>query len=219
MTNYMTQPQPMNGQQQTRSTGMEPMTTNLGTPAHALRFIEHPSSGNTGIFTAKYDQHAHRDGQSFTVLGLIDPKSYDAQDCGEMFCILFADGEQIEAWPEEVESAVKPSKSTEQTPPATKLVEVRLSALTRVEYMEVVEVPANITQAELAELVNTRYRVVDGAEFTSDPEYWERGTCEVVDSVMPNATPSMMAFRTEHGLHIERADSRSQHVDGAGLMS
>ena len=94
--------------------------------------------------------------------------------------------------------------------PATKLVEVRLSAHTRVEYMEVVEVPVNITQAELDTLVNTRYRQVDGGEFTSDPEYWERGTCEAVVSDMPNATPSLMAFRTEHGLHIERADSAAQ---------
>ena len=103
-----------------------------------------------------------------------------------------------------------------QSTVATKLVEVRLSALTRVEYMEVVEVPANITQAELDHLVNTRYRQVDGGEFTSDPEYWERGTCEAVESDMPNAVPSMMVFRTEHGLHIERADAVTQTVDSSG---
>lgn len=94
--------------------------------------------------------------------------------------------------------------------PATKLVEVRLSALTRVEYMEVVEVPVNITQEELDDLVNTRYRQVDGGEFTSVPEYWERGTCEAVETDMPNAVPSMMAFRTAHGLHIERADADAE---------
>lgn len=103
-----------------------------------------------------------------------------------------------------------------EAPPATKLVEVRLSALTRVEYMEVVEVPANITQAELDDLVNARYRQVDGGEFTIDPEYWERGTCEAVDSDMPDATPTMMAFRTDHGLQIERADAASQTVDCSG---
>lgn len=100
--------------------------------------------------------------------------------------------------------------------PATKLVEVRLSALTRVEYMEVVEVPANITQAELDDLVNARYRQVDGGEFTSDPEYWERGTCEAVETDMPNTAPSMMAFRTAHGLHIERADAAAQTVESSG---
>ena len=97
----------------------------------------------------------------------------------------------------------------QQQKPATKLVEVHLSALTRVEYMEVVEVPANITQEELNALVNDRYRSVDGGEYTNDPEYWERGTCYAVDSDMPNAEPSMMAFRTEHGLHIERADAEA----------
>ena len=82
--------------------------------------------------------------------------------------------------------------------------------------MEVVEVPANITQAELDDLVNTRYRQVDGGEFTSDPEYWERGTCEAVLTDMPNAVPSMMAFRTAHGLHIERADAAAQTVESSG---
>ena len=95
----------------------------------------------------------------------------------------------------------------EQQKPALKLIEVKLSALTRVEYTEIVEVPANITEDELNELVNERYRNVDGGEFTKDPEYWERGTCYAVDSDMPNAVPTMMAFRTEHGLHVERADA------------
>ena len=68
-------------------------------------YIEHPASGNTGTFTAKYDQHAERNGQTFTVLGAVDPKTYDADDCGPMYSIRFADGAEIEAWPEEVESA------------------------------------------------------------------------------------------------------------------
>lgn len=93
--------------------------------------------------------------------------------------------------------------------PATKLVEVRLSALTRVEYMEVVEVPADISDDELNDLVNTRYSNVDGGEFQPDPEYWERGSCYAVDSDMPGATPTLMAFRTEHGLHIEPADAQA----------
>lgn len=69
-------------------------------------YIEHPASGKTGIFAAKYDQHAERNGQTFTVLGAVDPKTYDATDCGEMFSIRFTDGVRIEAWPEEVQSAM-----------------------------------------------------------------------------------------------------------------
>ena len=68
-------------------------------------YIDHPASGKTGTFAAKYDQHAERNGQSFTVLGAVDPSTYDADECGEMFTIRFADGVQIDAWPEEVESA------------------------------------------------------------------------------------------------------------------
>lgn len=286
--------------------------------ARMLNFVTHPSSGKTGTFAARFDQHADRNGQSFKLIGTVDSGAYDKAECGEMFVVRFADGVEIHAWPEEVQSALnavdgkaqlafdqkmqgKVSNYIErphqvqyvihslsesdvdfdgavgafwsnedgwgslqaatlfttkermsltlpmsakqdaewmlaveardlnakrnpqgnvsmpiEAPPATKLVEVRLSALTRVEYMEVVEVPANITQAELDDLVSARYRQVDGGEFTSDPEYWERGTCEAVDSDMPDATPTMMAFRTEHGLHIERADAASQTVDCSG---
>lgn len=73
-------------------------------------YIEHPASGKTGTFTAKYDQHAERNGQTFTVLGAVDPKTYDATECGEMFSIRFADGVQIDAWPEEVESAMNEAR-------------------------------------------------------------------------------------------------------------
>lgn len=69
-------------------------------------YIEHPGSGKTGTFAAKYDQHAERNGQTFTVLGTVDPATYDAEECGTMYCIRFADGAEIEAWPEEVETAI-----------------------------------------------------------------------------------------------------------------
>ncbi|KLR57140.1 hypothetical protein [Diaphorobacter sp. J5-51] len=77
-------------------------------------YIEHLASGKTGTFSAKYDQHAERNGQAFTVLGAVDPTTYDAAECGDMFAIRFADGAQIEAWPEEVESAMKMSNYIEQ---------------------------------------------------------------------------------------------------------
>lgn len=67
--------------------------------------VEHAAAGKSGTFTAKYDQYAERNGQPFTILGAVDPQSYDADEGGEMFFIRFADGNVIEAWPEEVESA------------------------------------------------------------------------------------------------------------------
>lgn len=56
----------------------------------------------------------------------------------------------------------------------TKLVRVTLAAMTRVEYSEVIEVPAEITEAQLDALVDQRYDAVDGGLYVSDPEYWER---------------------------------------------
>lgn len=102
--------------------------------------------------------------------------------------------------------------------PATKLVEVRLSALTRVEYTEVVEVPADITPDELDDLVRDRYDKVDGGEYVDDPEYWQRGTCQAVDCDLPNAEPSMMAWRTEDGLHVERADASRDAPEAVKVM-
>lgn len=95
--------------------------------------------------------------------------------------------------------------------PSKKLVEIRLSALTRVEYTEVVEVPADITKEELEALVDERYENVDGGRFVGDPEYWERATCVAVDCELPNAVPAVMARRAEDGLHVERANEACEH--------
>lgn len=94
---------------------------------------------------------------------------------------------------------------SEQLPTGMKLVQIRLSAMTRVQYTETVAVPDNLTPAELNDLVNARYSQVDGGDFQKDRAYWKRDTCTAVDSTDPNAEPSMVAFRTETGLHIERA--------------
>lgn len=57
----------------------------------------------------------------------------------------------------------------------TKKVRIVLGALTRVEYMEVLEVPADMTDDELDELVQKRYDDVDGGEYYDDPDFWEQG--------------------------------------------
>ena len=81
----------------------------------------------------------------------------------------------------------------------TKLIEVRLSALTRVEYTEIVEVPVNITDDQLNELVNKRYETVGGDEFVSDPEYWERGTCYTADSDVPGERGTLRVILDKNG--------------------
>lgn len=65
---------------------------------------------------------------------------------------------------------------------ATKRVRVCLSALTRLEYSEVVTVPAETTEAELDDLVKAAYEEVDGSLFSEDVEYWEKGTCRHEDA-------------------------------------
>lgn len=57
----------------------------------------------------------------------------------------------------------------------TKFVNIVLSALTRVEYTEVIEVPADISPDELDRLVDQRYDQVDGGAYLPDPECWQKG--------------------------------------------
>lgn len=54
-------------------------------------------------FTTPFDQFAHREGDEFTVIRVIDQpdENHDAEVL-PMYEICFTDGEQIEAWPEEV---------------------------------------------------------------------------------------------------------------------
>lgn len=99
------------------------------------------------------------------------------------------------------------------TKTATKLVEVRLSALTRHEHMEVVEVPVDITPQELNSLVNQRYETVDGGEFWPDPEYWERDSCYAIDSEQTDAKASLLASRTAGGLLVKRAEAEMPAIN------
>lgn len=62
----------------------------------------------------------------------------------------------------------------------TKKVRINLSAFMRVEYSEVIEVPANITNEELKTLAEMRYDDVDGGNYAQDSEYWVKGTVEAV---------------------------------------
>ncbi len=56
-------------------------------------------------------------------------------------------------------------------------VRIRLAALTRMEYEEVVEVPDDTPQFKLDALVNDTYDKIEGDEYTEDHEYWEKGHC------------------------------------------
>jgi len=54
---------------------------------------------------------------------------------------------------------------------------IYLVAHTRKEASMVLEVPNNITNAQLDELVQEKYRDSDGIDFVDDNEYWEQGHC------------------------------------------
>ena len=95
-------------------------------------------------------------------------------------------------------------QSNQPTPtPATKLIEVRLRALTSLDYCEVVEVPADFTPHEIDQLVERRYDDVDGGAYSDDPDYWERGTCYATAPDMPDAIATVKVSREGGALNIE----------------
>lgn len=95
--------------------------------------------------------------------------------------------------------------TTTQFQASTKLVQIRLAALVRLEHTEVVEVPANFNKEELQQLVNRRYQDVDGGEYVSDPDYWERAHCYAA-TAGEGDEPTLKATRDGDGLRVERIE-------------
>lgn len=62
----------------------------------------------------------------------------------------------------------------------TKLVRINMSVLTRMEYTEVIVVPADMSDEDLQELADRRYEDVDGGVFVDDGTTWDKGTVECV---------------------------------------
>lgn len=62
----------------------------------------------------------------------------------------------------------------------TKIVQVNLSALTRVYYTEALEVPADMTEAELQNLLNERFHELDWEHYKfAYPDFWKKSTCSI----------------------------------------
>ena len=55
-------------------------------------------------FNSKYQQHRQYNGQQCIVVGQVPADSYDAAECGPIYLVRFPDGQQIEAWPEEIKA-------------------------------------------------------------------------------------------------------------------
>ena len=56
-------------------------------------------------------------------------------------------------------------------------VRILLAAITRQEASVEVEVPDNISNEELDDLVKQTYDESESLDWTQDPEYWEKGHC------------------------------------------
>lgn len=96
----------------------------------------------------------------------------------------------------------------------TKKVEITLTATTCVQYVEVVEVPSDITADELQRLVNDRYQTIGGDEFSPVGDTWERGDCGALDAPA-GAEATVKAVRVRGGLLAQ--DIASARSDASGL--
>ena len=96
----------MQNQTETLVSQSASQTTLQGGSGETVVCIKHFTTGRTGNFVACYEQLAERNAQDFKILGIVDPTTYDAHECGQMFCIEFSDGFISAAWPEEVENAL-----------------------------------------------------------------------------------------------------------------
>lgn len=94
--------------------------------------------------------------------------------------------------------------SKKRTRAGRMLLEIHLSAFRRVEYTEVIEVPADITEAELHEVLEDRFDRVDEEEYSEDQEYWVQGQCYST-AASPDADPSQMAYRLDGSITVESA--------------
>ena len=67
--------------------------------------------GATGMFVSPYEQYAERNGQAYKVIRIFDKddERHDISEVGVMYLIQFVDGEQIEAWPEELFPSLPPA--------------------------------------------------------------------------------------------------------------
>ena len=88
----------------------------------------------------------------------------------------------------------------------TKKVRITLSALTRVEFTEILEVPADMTDEELNDLVDQRCDEVDGGEYTDDPHFWEKGdSCGWDIENDPRTVPGGKVARDNDGTFVVKS--------------
>lgn len=65
--------------------------------------------------------------------------------------------------------------------PKTKVVDIELAALTRLDWGAVVQIPAGLSDDDRQTLLEKFYDQIDGGEYTSDNDYWEKGLQSIED--------------------------------------
>ena len=65
--------------------------------------------------------------------------------------------------------------------PKTKVVEIGLVAMTRLEWGATVQIPEDLSDDDRQALLEKFYDVIDGGEYTSDTDYWEKGSQSIED--------------------------------------
>ena len=60
--------------------------------------------GAKGFFRTPYEQYKEKDGFPFEIVKIFDKddNTHDISEVGIMYLVKFSNGEQIEAWPEEL---------------------------------------------------------------------------------------------------------------------
>ena len=85
----------------------------------------------------------------------------------------------------------------------TKLVQVNLAALTRVEWSALVRVPRGV---DLQEVTDRFYDYLDGGEFNEDPEFWDRGNCWADEHITLRESNDKPSFSMDEDYQIKKEE-------------
>lgn len=103
------------------------------------------------------------------------------------------------------------------TNPNTKLVAIAWDVHIVKGYREVIEVPVEISEEEMAKILDARYQAVNESLYTEDRDSRQRGNCSVDSVVMDGESPSIMVSRASEqlggGLIFTAPDAAVQRVD------
>jgi len=88
----------------------------------------------------------------------------------------------------------------------TRVVRVNLGALTRKEWSGLVRVPVEVV--DLWEVADRVYDYLDGSEFTTDLDYWEKGDCYTDDNVTDKDVDDGPIFQMDEDYQITKEEKR-----------